>query len=77
VLAGLARMQMLATHLDEAVATATEAIGVAREVGARQAEAGARTTLGVTLTVGGDPGKGIGELEAARSIAEQVSDPDG
>jgi tetratricopeptide (TPR) repeat protein len=76
VLAGLARMQMLATRFDEAMATAEEAIGVASQTGGRGAEAGARTTLGVTLTVRGDLGRGIGELEAAKRIAEQVGDPE-
>ncbi|HEX6677942.1 MAG TPA: AAA family ATPase [Actinomycetes bacterium] len=76
VLAGLARMQMLATRFDEATATAEEAIGLAGQVGARGAEAGARTTLGVILTVRGDLGRGIAEQEAAKAIAEQVGDPE-
>jgi DNA-binding CsgD family transcriptional regulator len=58
------------------MATAEEAIAVARQVGARQAEAGARTTLGVTMTVRGDPDRGIAELEAAKRIAEEVNDPE-
>jgi DNA-binding CsgD family transcriptional regulator len=76
VLAGLARMEMLATRFDEAMATAEEAIAVARQAGARQAEAGARTTLGVTMVVRGDLDGGIGELEAAKRIAEQAGDPE-
>jgi DNA-binding CsgD family transcriptional regulator/tetratricopeptide (TPR) repeat protein len=76
VVAGLARMLMMATRFDEAMATAEEAIAVARRVGARQAEAGARTTLGVTMTVRGDLDRGIAELEAAKRIAEEIDDPE-
>jgi DNA-binding CsgD family transcriptional regulator/tetratricopeptide (TPR) repeat protein len=121
VLAGLARMLMLATRLDEAVATAEEAIAVATRAAtaqhgrapqaategrgepaqpaserpgqpvdasaassgdqpaafaARQAEAGARTTLGFALTVRGDASRGMSELEAAMAIAEQLGDPE-
>jgi DNA-binding CsgD family transcriptional regulator len=76
VVAGLARMLMMATRFDEAMATAEESISFARRVGARQAEAGARTTKGVTMTVRGDLDQGIGELEAAKRIAEELGDPE-
>jgi DNA-binding CsgD family transcriptional regulator len=84
VLAGLARMKMLASHYEEAIAAAGEAIEVAgragslerASLGARQAEASARASLGVALTLRGEPDRGIAELEASRRLAEQVGSPE-
>jgi DNA-binding CsgD family transcriptional regulator len=72
VLAGLARMQVLGTRYEDAIATAEAAIDVAGRVGAHQAEASARNTLGVALAMRGEAARGIAELEASRRIAEEI-----
>jgi DNA-binding CsgD family transcriptional regulator len=76
VLAGLARMQMLAARYQESIATAAEAVMVAARVGASQAEASARNSRGVALTLLGDAEEGIAELAAAKRIAERIGSPE-
>jgi DNA-binding CsgD family transcriptional regulator len=76
VLAGLARMQMVAAHHQESIATAAEAVTVAARVGASQAEASARNSRGVALTHLGDAEVGIAELAAAKRIAERIGSPE-
>ncbi|HEY7591214.1 MAG TPA: AAA family ATPase [Candidatus Limnocylindrales bacterium] len=77
-LASLAQIRMLDGTFSEAERKATEAIRIARLCGpaARQWEAHATTTLGVSLGWGDDPEAGVTLLRDARRMAEELNDVD-
>ncbi len=75
VVSGLGQITMLLARYDESRALCEEAVGIARSVGARQAEGHAMGTLGLDLAVLGDPA-GVGMIEAAIDIAREVRNAD-
>jgi DNA-binding CsgD family transcriptional regulator/tetratricopeptide (TPR) repeat protein len=74
VLAALAQLRMLDGTFSEAIRLAREAIATARSTGpeAREIEAHALITLGVSEGWGADPASAIAHLEAGRSLATEI-----
>jgi len=77
VLAGYAQILILLGRDTECRQVAEEALVVARQVGARQAQGRALACLGVALARLGDPDKGLAQLREARRIAEEQADVEG
>jgi DNA-binding CsgD family transcriptional regulator/tetratricopeptide (TPR) repeat protein len=76
VLAGYAQVLMLSSRYRESLELAREALAMAREVGERQIEGHALTTVGVDLGYVGELDAGIDLIREAISIAEEVRDWD-
>ena len=77
VLAGHGQLLMLLDRFVELRALCEEAIAIAQQIGARQAEGHARNTLGVDLNGQGFADEGNASLRAALAIAEEVHDVEG
>ncbi len=75
-LGGQATAYVLAGRYSVGLRLATEAVGMARAVGARSAESRALNMAGVALTMTGDPEEGVRSLRAALEIAETMADPE-
>jgi DNA-binding CsgD family transcriptional regulator/tetratricopeptide (TPR) repeat protein len=75
-LAAHGQMLLLLSRLRAARSRCEEAVAVARQVGARAVEGHARNSLGTALGKLGELEAGIVQLEQARRIAEQQSDPE-
>jgi DNA-binding CsgD family transcriptional regulator len=75
VLAAHAQALWLAGHIDQATERAEEALGVARQVGARSEEAHALDMVGTCIADKGDLATAIGYLREARQMAEEVGYP--
>ena len=71
--AGLAQILMLGGHFDESSVLADEALALARAVGARDIEGHAMNTRGVDRGVSGDLERGLADLAAALTIAEELA----
>ncbi|MEU8133019.1 helix-turn-helix transcriptional regulator [Streptodolium elevatio] len=76
VLGQIARDQMLDGPTEESVATAREALAIARSIGSPADEATILKTLGCLLVNLGRPHEGLAEFEEARSLAKRASEPD-
>jgi DNA-binding CsgD family transcriptional regulator len=74
VLAGLARVRMLAAHYTEAIAAAREALEIAQAEGLPAIEGHARNTLGCAFVTTGDIEAGEAELREAIRIARERDD---
>lgn len=72
---GMGQITMLLARYDESRTLCEEAVGIARSIGARQAEGHAMSTLGLDLAVLGDPA-GVAMLETAIEIAREVRNAD-
>ncbi len=74
-LAALARGLMLAWRFDESLTTCEQALALAREVGAREAELDILSDLGRDLAYVGRADEGLGYLRGALEHAEKSRDP--
>jgi DNA-binding CsgD family transcriptional regulator/tetratricopeptide (TPR) repeat protein len=73
-LASLAGGLMLAWRHSESLPTSEEALALAREVGARDAEVRALTVLGVDLAYLGRGEEGVAHLRQALQLADEIGD---
>jgi DNA-binding CsgD family transcriptional regulator/tetratricopeptide (TPR) repeat protein len=76
VLAAWGQAQMLLARYEQSRGACEEAIGIARQVGARAEEGHALNTLGVDLACLDEPDSAVVHLRDARAIAEEVGDLD-
>ncbi|HET9519503.1 MAG TPA: AAA family ATPase [Candidatus Limnocylindrales bacterium] len=76
VLSGYGQILMLHDRWAESRAMCEQAIAMAREVGARQAEGHALTTLGLDLATAGECDAGVAALEEGIAIAREVANAD-
>ncbi|UGQ14180.1 AAA family ATPase [Yinghuangia sp. ASG 101] len=76
VLGQIARDEMLDNPTEKSVATAREALAIARGIGSPADEATILKTLGCLLVSLGRPHEGLAEFEEARAVAERASEPD-
>jgi DNA-binding CsgD family transcriptional regulator/tetratricopeptide (TPR) repeat protein len=76
VMASLAGIYMLRGDHDRAIATAREAIDVARATGARSAEANARNSMGTSTALLGRCEDGIRILREAAALSRELDDVD-
>ncbi len=76
VLAGYGQILMLLDQWQASRDRCQEAIDIALQVGAREAEGHARNTLGLDLAAQGDCERAVAELEAALAIAIEVGNAD-
>jgi DNA-binding CsgD family transcriptional regulator/tetratricopeptide (TPR) repeat protein len=74
VLGSLAQYLLIVDRFAELRGPAEEAIATAERVGARAAEANARTALGGALIYLGEPDAGLAELETAVRLATEAGD---
>jgi DNA-binding CsgD family transcriptional regulator/tetratricopeptide (TPR) repeat protein len=73
-LGSLAGGLMLARRHAESIELAEQALAVARDVGAREAEVRALTVLGTELARVGRGGEGVAYLDQALALAEEIGD---
>jgi tetratricopeptide (TPR) repeat protein len=71
-LAAYGTVLLIAGRYHEARVWSEQAVAIAKTMRARQAEGYSLNTLGVSLTMLGDPDRGISALLKARSIAEEM-----
>ena len=76
VLAGFGQMLMLLDRWIESHRLCDEAIAIARQVGAREAEGHALNTLGLDLVAEGRSDDGVAALEQALEIAHEIRNAD-
>jgi DNA-binding CsgD family transcriptional regulator/tetratricopeptide (TPR) repeat protein len=76
VLAGLGQIWMLLDRFEESVQVCTEAVRVARQVGAAAEEGHASNTMGIALACQGVCADGIAALERGLAIALRLRIPD-
>ena len=76
VLASLAQILMVIVEIDGASPLASEAVEIARSIGARDVEAHALTTLGVCTAYLGDVALGTKQIEDALAIAQEIGSVD-
>lgn len=76
VLSGLAQQLMLLDRWVESHSLCDEAIAIAREVGALEAEGHAQNTLGMDLAAEGRCGEAVAALERATEIAHEARNAD-
>jgi tetratricopeptide (TPR) repeat protein len=72
VLAAHGRLLMIAGRYSASRTLCEQAVAMARTIGARREEGNALNTLGVNLTMLGDPDAGVAALLQARSIADEL-----
>lgn len=71
-----ARLLMGAGRMTECIARCEEALALTREAGTRIAEGHVLATLGPCLAEIGELDRGLGTIEEAAAVAEEVGDPD-